>query len=124
MHNPQPHTARIQLRDFLSGVLMGGLIGSAFMLLAAPQSGKRTQAHIRRRSLELRDQATEVIDEARKNTAEAVRQARLKVRQLKRGAGATVKDWQSRGHALLEEQKDRVESALESLQLTAKDGRR
>lgn len=124
MHNHQERTVRFHLRDFLSGVMLGGLAGSTLMLLAAPQSGKKTQAQIRQKSLEFRDQATEAMDETRQRAEEAVRQARLKTRQLKRGAGATVKELQSRGQALFEEQKDRVESVLESLQPAAKDAHR
>ncbi len=49
---------------FLAGILIGGLAGAGTMLLLAPQSGKRTRAQIRHKGLELRDQATDTIQEA------------------------------------------------------------
>ncbi len=116
MHNHRGQNAPFDLRGFLSGVLIGGLAGATLLWLTAPQSGKKTRAQIRQKSLELRDQAIETMDEARERTETALRQARLKAHQLKRSAGTTVRELQSRGQTLFEEQKERVESALEALQ--------
>ena len=122
MHNHHRHNAHPGVQGFLSGALIGGLMGTAVALLAAPQSGKKTRAQIRLKSLELRDQAAETIDEARQRTKAVAREARLKARQLKRSAETTVKELQDRGQTLLEEQTERVGSVLEALQPAAKDG--
>ncbi len=123
MDNHKSHTTPSNWQGFLSGALIGGAIGATVTLLTAPQSGKKTRAQIRQKTLELRDQTVETVDGARQQAEEAVWQARLKARQLKRSAGTTVKELQHRGQALLEEQKDRVESALEALQPAEKGDR-
>lgn len=47
----------------LVGMLIGGLAGAATMLLLAPQSGKDTRMQIQKRGIELRDQATEMVED-------------------------------------------------------------
>jgi len=47
----------------LIGALVGGLAGAATMLLFAPQTGEKTRAQIQEKSIELRDLATEMVDE-------------------------------------------------------------
>ena len=44
---------------FLSGFMLGGLVGAAVALILAPQSGEETRAQIRQKGIELRDQALE-----------------------------------------------------------------
>lgn len=48
--------------DLFVGVLLGGLAGAGAMLLLAPQSGARTRLQIHEKSLELRDQTSEVVE--------------------------------------------------------------
>src|SRR3990172_3501057 len=123
MDNHKSHTSPSNWQGFLSGALIGGLIGTTAALLTAPQSCRKTRAQIRLKTTELRDQAVETVDGARQQAEEVVWRARLKARQLKRSAGTTVKELQHRGQTLLEEQKDRVESALEALQPAEKGDR-
>ena len=47
----------------LTGMLIGGLAGAVTMLLLAPQSGEKTRAQIQEKGFELRDLATEMVDE-------------------------------------------------------------
>ncbi len=49
---------------FLAGIAIGALAGAGTMLLMAPQSGKRTRAQIRHKGRELRDQASDTLQEA------------------------------------------------------------
>ena len=58
---------------FVTGLLMGGLIGAGSMLLLAPQSGKKTRAQIQKEGLELRDQVVETVEDT---VAQARGQAR------------------------------------------------
>ena len=51
--------------SFLSGFLIGGLIGAITALLLAPQSGEETRAQIRDKSLEYKDWSEERVIEAR-----------------------------------------------------------
>src|SRR3989304_3474810 len=81
---------------FLAGLLLGSLAGAGAMLLLAPQSGKRTRAHIQLKGMELRDQAAEAMDEA-------VAQTRVKARQIKTGVREKAEELQERGQAMLDE---------------------
>lgn len=58
--------------SFLSGFLIGGLMGAATTLLMAPQSGEETRTMIRDTGLELRDKGAEAKDNV-VNTAEETR---------------------------------------------------
>lgn len=123
MSKDHEQAAPLKLGGFLSGVLIGGLAGTAVALLAAPQSGKKTRALIRHKTVELRDQAVETVDEAREQAEHAVSRARVQGQRVTRRVGATAREWQHRGQAILEEQKDRLESTLEALQPGAQNGR-
>ena len=108
--------------NFISGALIGGLAAAAVVLLTAPQSGKRTRAQIRQKSQELYDQAADKADDAWEQAEDVVRRARLKTRQVKRDAESTVKELQYRGQTLVNDQKDRVESARHALQPAGGNG--
>jgi len=47
----------------LAGILIGGLAGAVAMLLLAPQSGKDTRRQIRKKSIELRDRTSEMMED-------------------------------------------------------------
>ena len=47
----------------LVGMIVGGLVGAVTMLLLAPQSGKDTRVQIQKKGIELRDQATEMMED-------------------------------------------------------------
>jgi gas vesicle protein len=83
---------------FLAGVLVGGLAAAGTMLLFAPQSGKQTRDQIRQKSLELRDQATETVEEA-------LTQARAASRQISEGVQQQAEKIRHRGQEILAEQK-------------------
>lgn len=46
------------------GILIGGLLGAGAMLLFAPQSGKETRQQIMDKSIKLRDQTKEFVNDA------------------------------------------------------------
>ena len=50
---------------FVSGLIIGGLVGAATALLLAPQSGDETRTMIREKSIELKDQVEHTTAEAR-----------------------------------------------------------
>ena len=52
-----------QVINFISGLLLGAVIGAGVALLAAPQSGRRTRRRIKKTALTLGDSATDRFDD-------------------------------------------------------------
>lgn len=84
----------------LFGLLIGGLVGAGAMLLLAPQSGKKTRAQIQKKSLKLRDQTVEAVEDA-------VAQTGVKARQISAGVHKEAKEMGKLGQARVEDQKKR-----------------
>ncbi len=107
-HQVHGHKNSINLLGGLAaGLLLGGLAGAATMLLLAPQSGKRTRAQIRRRGAELKDQATDAIDDA-------VAQTRDRVDRITTRAQRNMGRLQRRAKVVLEEQTARAADVVEA----------
>lgn len=81
---------------FLSGFLMGALVGGAVALLMAPMSGEETRMVIKDKSIELKDKTTEKTDQLTQKTKEG------------------VSGLQKRGQVVLEEQKARLAKKQEA----------
>ena len=47
----------------LTGLIIGGLAGFGAMMLLTPQSGKKTRAQIKQKSVELQERATDTFDD-------------------------------------------------------------
>jgi gas vesicle protein len=88
-----------RMGTFLAGFFVGGLMGVATTLLAAPQSGEETRTMIRDTGLELRDKGVEVKDgavhaaEERWGQAEqAIAETRSRMVKAVDGASGRVED--------------------------------
>jgi gas vesicle protein len=79
---------------FVSGFLIGGLVGAAVSLLFAPQSGEETRTLIYDKGIELKDQAGDVIDDTRVRAEELAKEAKY-----------LAEDLQKRGKSVAEGQK-------------------
>jgi gas vesicle protein len=91
----------------LLGVAIGGLAGAVTMLLLAPQSGKDTRKQIQKKSIELRDQATEMVDET-------IAQARSGVDRITLGGRKKIKELKLHGQDFAVEQLDHVSEAAQA----------
>ncbi len=91
---------------FLAGLLAGGLVGMATMLLLAPQSGEKTRGEIQLKGIKLRDQATETAKGA-------MEQARQTTQQITGDVREKAEELQQRGHDLLGEQRERLSTFVE-----------
>jgi gas vesicle protein len=93
-------------RDFISGVVWGGLVGAAIGMLMAPRSGEETRALLRERSDEFKMQARETADNLRQTAEEA-----------KSRAG----ELQQRGKELIDENRERIVRTAEAVKQSAKE---
>jgi len=98
----------------LAGLLVGALIGAAAMLMFAPQSGKRTRKLIRKRAMALRHQVGETAEDARERAEEALDDALERAKDAGDEVRGRVEHIQRRGQKTLEEQKQRVVSAVDA----------
>jgi len=96
-----------QAGGFFAGLLIGGLAGAGTMLLLAPQSGKRTRAKIEQKSIELREQTTDAVEDA-------LKQARTKGRQIRADVREQADALQQRGQDVLDEQKEHWSALVEA----------
>ena len=69
------------------------------MLLLAPQTGKKTRTQIQKKSIELREQTAEAVEDA-------LKQARTKGRQIRADVREQADALQQRGQDVLDEQKE------------------
>lgn len=92
---------------FLGGLLIGSLSGAIAMLLLAPQSGERTRTKIQQKSVELRDQTTDAVEDALAQTRHKTRKIRASVRHQAEAV-------QQRGQDVLDEQAERLSTLVEA----------
>lgn len=90
-----------------AALMIGSLVGAGTMLFLAPRSGKKTRAQIQRKTLELRDQTTEAVEDI-------VSLAGVKVRQVRAGMCKQAKKLEKRGQAKFKEQKKRLSTLVEA----------
>jgi len=94
-------------QSFFAGMLIGGLAGAGAMLLLAPQSGKRTRAKLQVKGVELREQATEAVEDA-------IGQVRGQAHRITTDVQHKAEALQHRGQDMLDEQVARVSAAVET----------
>ena len=68
--------------SFVTGFLIGGLIGAATALLLAPQSGEDTRTQIREKSIELKEKAEATYGEVLKKVEATTEDLRKKTEEL------------------------------------------
>lgn len=75
--------------EFLTGLIVGGLLGAGTALLLAPRSGRHTRRRIRRAAEDLGDRAEEGLqraaDDVRRVASDARRKAERSGEQVRRG---------------------------------------
>jgi gas vesicle protein len=92
---------------FITGLLLGGLAGAVALLLVAPQSGEKTRGKIQKKGKQLRDQTVEAVEDV-------MTQARSKANQITTEVHNNVEELKQRGQEVLDDQKERLATAVES----------
>lgn len=106
-HNHEHENGANQAGGFFAGLLVGGLAGAGTMLLLAPQSGKRTRAKIQQKSIELREQTTDAVEDA-------LAQTRAKARQINAGVHKQAEALGQRGQDVIDGQKEHWSSLVKA----------
>ena len=99
---------------FLVGFLIGGLTGAVVSLLLAPQSGEETRALLRDKAIELGDKASETAEDAYARAEAAAADARSRADDLAKLARERAEELQHRGQVIIEEQKTRIGTAIDT----------
>ena len=89
--------------SFILGLVLGTLTGAVVTLLTAPKSGEATREVIKEKSIELRERAATTAEDARSQAEHFL--ADTQERYI---------DIQHRGQELFDEQKKKLEKALEA----------
>lgn len=69
--------------NWFSGLLTGGLIGAAAAFLAAPRSGEETRSLIREKGSQIRDGATQALEDGRDKLEDVRSDVRRRFSKLK-----------------------------------------
>lgn len=91
----------------LTGLLIGGLAGAVTMLLLAPQSGEKTRKQIEHKSIELRDQATGLVETT-------MSQVRSKANNLLTTGSKKFKELKQQGQEMAVEQLDHASAVVKA----------
>jgi gas vesicle protein len=90
-----------------TGMLLGSLAGAVTVLLLAPQSGKETRTQLKEKGLELRNRATEVVEDG-------VAQVRTNIDKITTSGREKIKELKQQGQELAADQLDRVSAAAQA----------
>ena len=92
---------------FLTGLVVGGLVGAVTMLLMAPQPGEKTRAELQAGALELRDRTATTMKDT-------ITQVKSKANQIKADVQIKAQDLGQQGQDLLVRQLDHVSHAAQA----------
>ena len=92
---------------FLTGLVIGSLVGAGTMLLFAPQTGKKTRAELQVGAVELRDRTATTLKDT-------ITQVKSKANQIKADVQIKAQDLGQQGQDLIAKQLEHVSQAAEA----------
>ncbi len=98
---------------FLTGFVIGGLVGAAVALILAPQSGEETRTLIHDRSIELKDKAAEKAETARIKAEAAAAEARARADELAKLTQEKATELKKRGQEVYQAQKSKIGTVVQ-----------
>lgn len=108
-------------RDFLKGLIIGGLIGAAAGILFAPKSGKETREDISRKTQDLLSRAKEEYETAMEKSKKAYEAAMDKMKEVQRLArtkaaetGEKIEELAEKGMETLDDTRGRFKKAIDA----------
>jgi len=72
----------VKMRNFLKGVLIGGIIAGTVSLLSAPQSGMETRRMLREKGVQARDKTVQTYENTREKVNSIVSDTRQRADQV------------------------------------------
>ncbi len=110
---------------FLTGFVIGGLVGAAVALILAPQSGTETREQIRQKGIELKEQGEEKLTDARTKAEAAATEARARAEKmaaeaktraehLAAEAKSRAEELSKQGRVVLTEQRTKLQDAIQA----------
>jgi len=91
-----------QIEGFIKGIILGGVIGAAFGILYAPQSGRKTRVDIHKKAEALLTKAKEEYEATLKMSGNAYESAVKELKHLESSAKETVGEMGGKVGALAE----------------------
>ena len=93
--------------SFIGGLLLGGVAGTIGMMLYVPQSGANTRLQIQQKGIELRNLATDAVEDV-------VLQTRHETQRINTKIQHQVEKLQQRSQEVLDEQKQHLTAVVDN----------
>ena len=102
--------------DFLTGILVGGVVGYVAALLSAPRPGEETRQLLTERGRELRERAVDTVNTTVDKTGKIVSEGRGRlestVDETRNRLQERVSDLKDRGDSVLTDVREQVSSTM------------
>lgn len=105
--------------NFLTGFVLGGLVGGTIAVLTAPRSGEETRAQIRAKSIQLRDSTEQAMQETMHTLNSAAADVSSRAEELRVQSQAVMEQSRKQWMDAAEEIGKITEDAMQKIRKTA-----